>query len=474
MSTPFGPPKKRGRRPLPVKEWGLALELARRLVDDTSAMNGSQAAAFYEARQREALGLIKAHEDLNTHITNNMQVLTGQIEAHRFSLAQAYLPSLALEPLSRVKDLTGFLGFERRDPLKAMAHEKTVLEHTVARIEGDPKYQQREELASEHGTLKTKLIQIDESLAPWKTECESMESLDGFQELVHVGYDTPRFEGNWWQAMYWKYWSWGDRICKELQMDDFGDDVLPKYQRAFEQRRFWQAEADTITRELTSIHALVQEHDSSLSRIPKLPEIFLEQCQKYLGEYLSEADPGLLETWLVEKNPDRATLIALRTLAGLKAKQGFLAELRDEGLAKSLEDLRSRTTKFARKTQKYLRAKHYHRNIPDRELDHKFASKVPKLHANQEKLRSSVDRVMAYEDYGRFSLVNDPALWWVEFTGKQPPRHLTSTRRWYDRNGSKAQLEHDTGDAGDAGSGLSEAVAVAALSRDLDEVGYLS
>ena len=149
-------------------------------------MNGSQAAAFYEARQREALGLIQAHEDLNTHITNNMQVLSGQIEAHRFALAQAYLPSLAPEQLVQVKDVTGFLGFERRDPIKAMAHEKTVLEHTVARIEADPKYQQREELASEHGTLKTNLIQIEEKLTPWKTECAGMEQLEGFNELVHV------------------------------------------------------------------------------------------------------------------------------------------------------------------------------------------------------------------------------------------------------------------------------------------------
>lgn len=437
-------------------------------------MNGSQAAAFYESRQREAFGLIKAHEDLNAHIGHNMQVLTAQIEAHRFSLAQAYLPTLSPDQLAQVKDLTGFLGFERRDPLKAMAHEKVVLEHTITRIETDPKYQQREELASEHGTLKTKLIQIEESLAPWKSECITFETLEGFQELVHVGYDTPKFEGHWWQAMYWKYWSWGDRICKEMQLDDFGDDVLPKYLRASGQRNFWQAEADAVTGELTTIHSLVQEHDSCIDRIPRLGEIFLEQCQSYLGEYLGEADPGLLETWLIEKKSDRATLIALRTLAGLKAKLGFLVELREEGLAKSLQDLRNRTAKFARKTQKYLRSKHYYRNIPDRELDHKFASKVPKLHSRQEKLRKTVDRVMAYDNYGRFSLENDPALWWVEFTGKQPPRQLSNTRRWYDRNGSKAQLEHDTLDDGNAGTDLAEGVAVAALSRDLDEVGYLS
>lgn len=435
-------------------------------------MYGSQAATFYQERQREALGLIGGYQELRVHLDQNLSVIAQKLMDARFQLGQAYLPALDQASLDRAKSLTGFLGFERRDPLKAMAHERTVLEHTIERIRVEERYQKREELASTHGTLQTKLIEIREMLAPWQAECSTFEDQQGFLELVHVGYDTPRFDGSWWQPMYWKHWSWGDRICKELQMDDFGDDVLPKYRRAAEQRGFWQEEETKYTTQVEAIHALVQEHDQAVARIPNLESLYLRQCQQYLGEYVEQADTGLLEGWLTEQGGDRSVLIALRTMAGLKAKQGLLTELRNQGLDSLLENLRNRAGKFARKTQKYLRSKHYHRSIADSELDHKFAAKVGKYQDRQTKLRKMVDRLVAYNRYERFSLENDPLLWWYEFTGKQPPRELSNTRRWYERN-QGWKINHDLDDDA-VGNAAAQAVAAATVSRELDEVGYLS
>lgn len=435
-------------------------------------MNGSQAAAFYDTRQSEAISLMTAYQELLAHVDASLEILGGQIKVARLELGQAYLPRLAKPELERVKSLTGFLGFERRDPIKAMAQEQIVLKQTIARIASDERYQQRETLASEHGTLQTKLFEIRENLGPWEAECQTFEAHQGFYELVQIGYDTPRFDSSWWQADYWRYWAAGDRICKALEMDDFGDDVLPKYLRAQEQRVFWLAEQAAILKQLEAVHALVHDHDQAVARIPKLESLYLAQCQSYLGEYLEQADTGLLESWLTEQGGERSILIALRTMAGIKAKQGFFSELRSQGIAKSLESLRARSAKFARKTQKYLRAKNYSRNVPDRELDHKFKNKVRKLRASQAKLRRTVDTVMAYDAYSRFSLDNDPALWWVEFTGKQPPRGLSETRKWFDRAGKDWRIEHDLDNA--VNPSFTSAVAAATLSRDLDEVGYLS
>ncbi len=443
-------------------------------------MNGSQAAAFYQARQREALGLIESYEKLETQLLSNLETLNQQVGSARLALARAYLKDLSTAGMARVQGLTGFLGFERRNPNQAMAHEKHTLEHTVSRISEEANYQQRQELASEDGTLSTRLIEVRELLAPYQTECERFEVHEGFMELVQAGYDTPGFVSKWWQATYWKQWAAGDRICKALGYGDFGDDVLPKFLAANEQRNFWRAEEAKLNQEIEAIHELVRTHDQALARIPQLPAIYLDQSQNYLAEYLDQADPSLLEGWLTEHGGDRSVLVSLRTLAGLKAKQAFIAELRTEGIAKTINDLRQRTSKYARKTEKFLRSKHYYRNISDRELDRKFASKVPKYQENENKLRRMVDRMMTYDDYSAFSLDNDPALWWAEFTGKGPPRYLPQTRRWYERN-SRWSIQHDNDKDDDDNLNddakdrvINRAVADAAMSRDLDDVGYLS
>ena len=82
-----------------------------------------------------------------------------------------------------------------------------------------------------------------------------------------------------------------------------------------------------------------------------------------------------------------------------------------------------------------------------------------------------VDRIYLYDDYDRFALSNDPMLWWHTFTGKQPPRYMTETRRWYNRNPNPNIILDDLDDDEPA---VAQAVAVATAARELDDVGYMS
>lgn len=442
------------------------------------AINSWEAAQFFEQRQAEALGLIGGYEHLIKQAKERVTEIDGQIAEAQLDLARAYLPTLDPEALQRVETLTGFLGFSRRDPIKAMDHERTVLAHTVTWIAGEKEYQDRELLAGPDGTLSTKLIEVREMLAPWAAECDKYEVLEGFLELIHIHYDTPHFDEKWWQASYWKHWAMGDRICEELGVKDFGDDVWPAYKKAAEQRDFWRGEEAALVKQVEAIHELVRQHDEAQARLPRLPEIYLGQCHEFLGSYLAEADPGLLEEWLLQHaGKDRPALMALRKLAGLVAKKRFLRELIDNGLRRELGDMRNRVNKYSRKIQKYLRPKYYGRQVYENELDQKFAGKVPKYHERQTKLGKLIDRLYGYDDYGSFALTNDPALWWMEFTGKRPPRQMPTTRTWYERH-SEVGIIHDSwddwSDDEDHHDSVSQAVATAAMSRELDDVGYLS
>lgn len=435
-------------------------------------VSGQEAAAHYGRNQAQALELIDGYEKLRNHIGQRRGQIREQLDAARLELARAYLTGLQPEAFERVKELTGFLGFERRDPRLAMEREKHVLEATIARVEADERYQQREMRVGADGTLTQKRIETVEMLQPWLDECQKFEQHEGFLELVQVGYDTPQFDGKWWHASYWKHWAAGDRICKALEMDDFGDDVLPAYRKAAEQRGFWQGELAGIDGQIGAIHDMVRQRDGAVARIPRLPEIYLDQCQQQLGEYLEEADLSLLEDWLRERAAgDHPILAALRKLAGLKAKDGFLAELVDSGLNDAIGQLRGRAQKYQRKVQKFLRPKNYSRRFGDRDLDNKFANKAAKYQQRQAKLRKMVDRIYVYDDYDRFSLANDPALWWMEITGRQPPRMMPNTWRWYQRHPNLAPNLDPVFDDDD---NVAQGVAVAAAARDLDEVGYLS
>ena len=319
-----------------------------------------------------------------------------------------------------------------------MAHERHTLEHAIARVEADPRYQQREVLASPDGTLRAKLAEAQEMIAPFDRECDKFEVLPMFTELVRIGYDTPDFSEGWWTGDYWKHWAAGDEICKALEMDDFGDDVLPAYQKVATQRNFWRREIDQLQAQLNEIHELVRHHDQAKTRIPQLAHLYLEQSQSVLGEHLRQADVQLLEEWrAASAADDRSIQVGLRKLAGLRAKFEILRELHDQGLQLTIKDLQARASKYQRKTAKFSRSKYQYRAIHQNELDQKFGAKLKKLQDRQRKLAMLVTRIDGYDDYEGFSLDNDQELWWYELSGgKTPPRQLPRLRRYYDRHPS--------------------------------------
>lgn len=435
------------------------------------SVTSTQAVRHFDKRQRQAIEVIDWYEDLAERCERELAILNKQLEGALIELASAYLLALTPESLADAERLTGFRGFSRRSPIKAMEHEAHVLRATIARIEADERYQRRELLVGTQGNLIVELAEANDMRAPFENECATFESLPQFIELVMVKYDTPEFEGKWYQASYWKQWSAGDKVCEALQMDDFGDDVLPAYHKVAEQRDVWRRDVARIEALIKDVHDLVQVHDQSVARLPRLAELYYEQSLVVLGEHVRAADPPLLDQW-VRAEPDerRPIRMGLRRVSGLVAKHRVLDELRSEGIAPLIAQLRKRAHKYGRKSIKYARPKYGYQTIADRELDHKFDAKYGKLRDRQGKIGKLIDRVMRYDDYHRFDLANDADLWWYEFTNKAPPRMTPKLRGWYDRH-PEARPVHDLWEAHDQAPA---AVATAAAANELDDLGYIS
>ena len=428
-------------------------------------VRGAQAAQMYSELYNSAGTVIQRYKALKQRLSEKLVAITAQQETTRENLAAIYLPRMDEASLRSAEKLTGFRGFSRRSPLKAMENEHHRLQAQIATITASDSYQRRTFLVGPVGEYTRALEEATSMLDPWQLECEKFEGLEGFEHLYTIGYDTPTYAIRWWEGTYWRNWKQGDAICDVLALDDFGDDVLPAYKKVRAPRNQWRERREEVGVQVKAIHDLVMKHDQSISKLKQLPQVYLAESLKMLARHLKMADPGLLAQWAGE---DRGLTMALRTLGGLQAKIDFLSDAIEGGLTAFIADLETRQSKYQRKVNKYKRSKHYSRTIQEHELDRSFPSKVDKYLARCEKLELLSDRVVAYDQYDSFELDNPPELWFHEFTGGRPPSRLTpSLRRWYDKNPGQTPRR-------DPAVSTRRAAAAVPSSQRLEELGYLS
>jgi hypothetical protein len=427
-----------------------------------------EAVRILDASGEQAQSMIDAYDRLRVDLVAASRQAGEARDAALRDLAGAYLPALDDESLARLTRLTGFRGFERRDPRTAMAREKVALERTITRIEADDRYVRRQYLVGPAGERTRALDEAKALLEPWEQECGRFESLPGFLELVEVGYDTPRFKESWWQPAYWRHWARGDAICQALGLGDFGDDVLPAYEKVAAERERWRQQVAFHQSKVDEIHELAKERDDAVARIPQLPEIYLAQAQGVLASFLASADLPLLEQWLEQQGEDKAIAMGLRRVAGLAAKAELLMTLKDEAVDTTIADLRGRASKFSRKAAKYRRPKNYGVAVPDRDVDRTFEARMAKLREREAQLRKLQDRMVGYDDYSSFDLQNDPSLWWIEMTRTRPPRQMR-LRGWYERN-PQSRVTHDA----EVDDLHARAIAAARVAAGDDALDYVS
>ena len=434
-------------------------------------LSGQELSHRYRQQASALREQIKGHQELLGTAKDAAEQVSKQVEAARRELSAIYLPALSDESFERVQRLTGFQGFVRRDPRIALAQQRKVLGAQVAKIEADDRYQRREVLVGPAGTLQQELDAANEALAPLQAECDRFEKLPDFLELVRVGYDTHEFKEHWWNASYWKHWAAGDRICKALRRDDFGDDVLPEYRKYAEPRDVMRADVERLEREIDAVHQLVQEHDNLVDRLAHIDEIFLQSAQDFLGEHLAAADHALLEQWAANDGDARAIQMGLRKLAGAQAKLKFVQEIAMQGVPQTVRQLEEREQKAIYKAGKFARPKYAYANVGADVKTPDFERKMQAMRTQQEKLRRRLDALVAAQDYERFRLGNDPELWWWYFLESPPPRYyMPGLWSYYERRPDIVVRTDDRDD--DLRDGASARAFIAA--DQAEQGGYLS
>jgi hypothetical protein len=432
--------------------------------------SGTEVAAHFQHQADTLNNLIDSHAAMKDKLGEADTYLASQLAAAQKELAAIYVPALTDEVFQRATQLTGFQGFLRRDPRLAMQQERKVLQSSLAQLDADNDFQRRDVLVGPAGTLQQELDASREALAPLDAECIRFESQMDFLELVEVGYDTPSFKEHWWNAGYWRHWAAGDRICKALEMNDFGDDVLPAYRKFQEPRDVMRGDVLRLEQAIDRVHQIVQQHDQTADRLAHLDEIYLDSAQGFLGEHLGHADLALLEQWVANEPEARAVQQALRKLAGLDAKRTIIGEMRSQGIPGFVADLTVRRDKARQKAWKFQRPKYAYGTAPNSLINPQFDDKTAALAANQAKLQRRLDTMMAFDDYNRFNLANDSQMWWWYFFESPPNRYYTpSLFDYYQRRPDIRVIEDDVL-LDEPGS----VVGAALVGSDLEQTGYLS
>lgn len=391
-------------------------------------------------------------------------------------LASHVVSELSPERLAIAKVKYAYGGFERRDPLKAMPKEHTTLSHELARIQQDERYQRREALVGPYGSITRSLEEATDHYNNWHDECLKFESLEGFLELIATNYDTPEFTLRWWDAAYWRVWSNGDKVCAALGLADFGDDVLPVYNRAHASMTQWHGEVKRFTAERDAVLALVRRHDEATVRLQRLPELYLDECRRALGKHIEQADPALLESW---NEDDRVACALLRRVAGLKAKGDILSQLHG-GLDVVLGRLGELAGRCNTQAAKLTRPKKFHAQVTSPPKLDKMAKTIAKADEAVIKAAKLRERVIRFADYERFPSGDSPELWYLLMVGQRASALTPQLAAWYDRHPKVVETFAPntatvSSDHRDDGDDFVQGVVVGhVVSRALDDLGDVS
>jgi hypothetical protein len=392
-------------------------------------MNGREASSVfqtYASQLGEELAELRGLKAELEMAREGVEKERSQVAA---ALAAVYLPELTQPALDAAEKRAGFRGFSQRKPLLAMERERTRLQRSIAELEADDKWKEREALAGPMGRLVRGIDEAREMLEPWEADCARFEVLDGFQELVDIGYDTPAFQERWWEPGYWRHWARGDAICAALGLADFGDDVLPAWRAVSEPRNKWRAERDRLYGELNAVHAHVQKHDELADRLENLAVAYLGECRKLLADHLARADVQLLSEWCGD---DRAVLVQLRRLSGLSAKAAMLDDMRVKWLEPMIGTIGQNQGRFQVKAGKLARPKKWGVQVT---MPAGFEEKLLARRARRAKARSQMARIVSFNAYERWDLRQDDELWWLLMhDNRRPGIFAPSYADWYQRH----------------------------------------
>lgn len=333
-------------------------------------------------------------------------------------LVEMILPALQREAVAGVVALTGFRGFEVKDPFARLAEQRQQLTATIAEIERDPRYLAQDrlinpdngELTLKHQEILRENRELGQKLTPF-TACE------GFVELVESGYGTPAYAKKWWELSYYSDWKRADELEEILSppaVSGLEQKLIPFAQHAERYRLVKRAAENCdaarrgVEREIASVKNLVETHERCAQGLLTAARDALEACRADLSAHLEYLDREELARLC---GGNAQILPVIKRLHGQEKKTEYLDELRGHYLEEERLALARNIEKLDKKIVKFRRPKNNYAQIPVADANAWLADPRPKLSERRQRYRQAYNRVYNFQNYAGFQYGAN-ALWW--------------------------------------------------------------
>ncbi len=344
-------------------------------------------------------------------------------------LGRALLPDVSSAAVERAVTLTGYTPL--RDMSGTLEAERAQLSATVARLEADPRFRDRELLRHPRtGTLSTQIAQLQDMRA---TLTPTLEACDHSRmaTLLENGYGTPDYRVGFWRLSYYRDWEAADEIVARMKKASFAE-VIPEFTRARDAAGELESELSRLASEVQAGEALEQEHRAASEGLASLESRYLEHAQRLLVKHLLEADKTRTGA-LLDREPN-VRLLALKSQA-TRSKLEYLDGLHKEKVETFAAQTKVALDKLDRDVAKYQRPKNAYAQFPSESFERRFRDPRERYQKHWDRYNTTYQTIYVYEDYDRGRWVSD-FLWWDAMTHGMDGGYIPSVHYHHDHYGT--------------------------------------
>jgi hypothetical protein len=333
-------------------------------------------------------------------------------------LVEMILPALRREHIAAVFPLTGFRGFEVKDPLALREERRRDLTARLAAIEADPRFINQDRLINpDSGELTLKCEEVLREKQQLDQNLDSFTRHEGFTELAASGYGTPAYAKRWWDLSYYADWKRGDELEELLSppaVPGLEQKIIPFAEHAERYRRVKRA-ADNCNiayqsakDALEAVRGLGETHKSLAESLTTVAHDVLQEAQNDLSAHLAYLDREDLARRCAG-NP--LLLAVIKRLHGLEKKVEYLKELQGHYLEEERGLLNRQIEKLNKKIVKFTRPKNSYAQIPATDANAWLTDPRPKLNERRQRYRQAYNRVYNFQNYDSYQYGAN-LLWW--------------------------------------------------------------
>ena len=336
-----------------------------------------------------------------------------QAEAAWSHLLETVVPNLDPRVLDGMATRLSLAAVAAKPTAERRSSRENQLRELVARIDGDPMFQNREGLLNE---AEIRLPELSETAAPLRDSVAQLQEEPFFEELLRDRYGLPDYTHKWYQGAYYRQWRAADRILDKHKPRTGARDFAALRTRYLDEKRALSTldeEAEGLRRRSEAIESLAKRRAETLTGLEHLNEWVLQQTRALVREHLGSLaaeDMGPLFA------NDPGLLLAAKRVLGAQAKQGYLDAVAQEWLTKPMQDVDQRLAKVRRGIEKYGRPSHARDQVDQAEIEARYGFPSAKWQQRWDRYENTTQQIIVYDNYSSANLVTN-ILWWDLMTG---------------------------------------------------------